>query len=92
MLSKYGSTGVFYAFDPTFFSTMKAFASSIAVSFPYYDSNIDDNVNIKICMHISTGLGEMPCRDDAVAALEMILVWVSSLLHSIQTRIVSLHQ
>ena len=94
LLSKYGSTGVFYAFDPTFFHIMKAFASSIAVSFPFCEIYNDDhaansnNAEIKIHMHISSRLDEMPCwtQDDAVAALERTLMWVRSLLHDVQTR------
>ena len=81
LMTKSGSTGVFYAFDPSFYSIMKTLSSSIAVSFPYIDS--DDhlyyysNDYVRIDITINTELDEMPCWDDAVYALRSVLMWVS---------------
>ena len=36
VLTTSGSTGVFYAFDPSFYNIMKALSTSIDISFPYY--------------------------------------------------------
>ena len=72
-----GSTSVFYAFDPSFYSIMKTLSSSIALSLPYYDNSEDSGNYASIDIYISTKLDEMPCWDDAVYALRAVLMWVS---------------
>ena len=83
LLTKSGSTGVFYAFDPSFYTLMKALSSSLELTFPgssfddYDDDDLDRTANIEI--HIATELKVMPCWDDADSALEILLVWVRSI-------------
>ena len=82
LLTNSGSTGVFYAFDPTFYNIIKALSVSIAVSFPYYyniknPSVENDASNNIIEIHINEDLQNMPCWSDVDFELRMVLVWVS---------------
>ena len=83
LMSKSGSTSMFYTMDPTFYYIMKSLSSSIAISIPYtntfyYDDNEDIGVNCaNILITISAGLDKMPCWSDAVYAMRSILMWVS---------------
>ena len=53
---------------------MQALAKSIETVDSEYYPYIRYNINIDI----SGELDDMPCRDDAVYALQMLLVWVSN--------------
>ena len=80
LLTSSGITSVFNAFDPSFYTTIKALSTSIHdedLSFldSYYQSPSDLVRDINI--HISEDLDEMPCWYDADYALSMVLVWVS---------------
>ena len=80
LITKSGSTGVFYSFDPSFYSIMQTLSSSIALALPYaytYDDNSYSNDYAQINIAINTKLDEMPCWDDAVYALRSVLMWVS---------------
>ena len=85
LMTKSGSTGVFYAVDPSFFSIMKTLSNFIALTFPYILSLDDDTYSLDyysndytdIDIAINTTLDEMPCWDDAVYALRSVLMWVS---------------
>jgi hypothetical protein len=86
LMTESGSSGVFYAFDPSFYSIMQTLSSSIALSVPYepdiqyypiedplsYYSNDYTDIPITIAE-----LDDMPCWDDAVYALRSVLMWVS---------------
>ena len=78
-LLSYTRTDVFfYTFDPTFYATMQALAISIDTdtsNVVVYDSSRDNSIKIDI----SGEFEHMPCRDDAVDAMKMILMWVSSI-------------
>ena len=64
---------VFYIFDPTFLSIMKALSSSVE------RRNMQENfADIKV--HINTTLLNNPCWDDAISALGMVLMWVSLII------------
>lgn len=90
ILTTSGSTGVLFAFDPFFYTIMKVLSNSLQLSFPrgiinimFYDDHdlvLDllyyDELDLDI--HMSSELEEMPCQEDAVNALRMVLVWVSS--------------
>ena len=88
MLTTSGSTGVFYTFDPSFYNIMEALSASIEVyfSFLYYISNYnDDYVTIiqnstEVNIQVDGSLNYMPCIADAVEAVRMLLVWVSTYL------------
>ena len=58
---------VFFAFDPTFYSTMKVQSSSV-------------ELHKTIKMHINTTLHDNPCLDEADSALGMVLTWVSFII------------
>ena len=82
LITKSGSTSVFYSFDPSFYSIMKALSSSIALIFPYnYHYDFADpyyySDYTSIAITINTKLVEMPCWDNAVYALRSVLMWVS---------------
>lgn len=75
-----GITGVFFAFDPTFYNIMKALSNSFANLYQfdntYYFENLlpyADTINISLREHLET----MPCWDVVDEALRLILVWVS---------------
>ena len=69
LLSDPRSSDVFYAFDPSFYTIMKALASSLG-PIPHTHDDV-------IQIHINTTLHDNPCQNDAVRALEMVLMWVS---------------
>jgi hypothetical protein len=76
LITNSGSTGVFYSFDPSFYSIMQTLSSNIALSGPYEGYlYTNDYADIKIA--ISTKFVDMPCWDDAVYALRSVLMWVS---------------
>lgn len=79
LMTKSGSTGVFYAMDPSFYSIMKTLSNFIALSLPYrlYDGSFYNKNYAGINIAIHTALDEMPCWDDAVYALRSVLMWVS---------------
>jgi hypothetical protein len=80
LMTKSGSTSMFYTMDPTFYSIMKSMSSSITLSIPYNSDDADyaNDVNCaSIEITITTELDEMPCWDDAVYALRSVLMWVS---------------
>ena len=58
---------IFFAFDPTFYSIMKALSSSV-------------ELRKTIKMHINTTLHDNPCWDEADSALGMVLTWVSFII------------
>ena len=71
------STDMFYLFDPTFYSIMQALA---ATTYEYtYPDQHDININI------DGELDFMPCWENAVYALRMLLVWVSTCKFKCQT-------
>ena len=74
LITSSGSTGVFYSFDPSFYSIMKALSSSIALMAPYHEYKI---VHAHINIAVNTKFDEMPCWSDAVRALRSVLMWVS---------------
>ena len=77
-LTNSGSSGVFYAFDPTFYNIIKALSVSIALSFPLRtepDISSVDSADIEI--HISEDFPNMPCWSEVDIELRMVLVWVS---------------
>ena len=90
LISKSGSTSMFYTMDPTFYSIMNLLSSSIALSIPYipyYHSSdhhaggFSDYGEDYAYIHITfTELDENPCWDDAVYALRSVLMWVSNLV------------
>jgi hypothetical protein len=76
LITNSGSTGVFYSFDPSFYSIMQTLSSSITLLIPYegdFYSNDYSHINIAI----NTKLDDMPCWEDAVYALRSVLMWVS---------------
>ena len=78
-LTTSGSTGVFYAFDPTFYNIIKALSVSITLSFPYLTENETPSVQSgadNIVIHISD-LQNMLCWSYVDFELRMVLVWVS---------------
>ena len=75
VLTTSGSTGVFYAFDPSFYNIMKALSTSIDISFPYYFDVTQNHAEVNI--RINRSLEQMPCTSDAIDALKLVLVWVS---------------
>ena len=81
LITKSGSTSVFFSFDPSFYSIMQTLSSSIALALPYayahYDDNSYSNDYAHINIAINTKLDGMPCWDDAVYALRSVLMWVS---------------
>ena len=90
LLTTSGSTGVFYTFDPSFYNIMEALSASIEVSFSflYYISNYNDDyvtkiqnsTEVNIQLQVDGSLNYMPCIADAVEAVRMLLVWVSTYL------------
>ena len=86
LLTTSGSTGVFYTFDPSFYNIMKALSASIEVSFPflnYIDNYNDDTIiqnSTEVNIQVDGSLNHMPCTTDAVEAVRMLLVWVSTYL------------
>lgn len=72
LLASSWSTSMFYIFDPTFFIIMKALANDIYDNDDEYGDNNYWNINIEL----TEELEYMPCRDDAVYAMRMLLVWV----------------
>ena len=85
LLKSLGIT-VFFAFDPTFYTTMKALSSSLVItsslseSDPYMYTNNYAEINI----HLREQLETMPCWEDADEALRLVLVWVSFRFNSNQ--------
>ena len=64
LLTDSGSTGVFYTFDPSFYTLMKALSSSLELTFPnfVFDDYDDDDLDAAfIEIHIDTELEVMPC-------------------------------
>ena len=83
-LSYTGTDSTFYEFDPTFYATMQALAISIDTD----TSNVvvyDNSRDYSITIDISGQFEHMPCRDDAVDAMKMLLMWVSSIHASIKS-------
>ena len=77
LLSVSNSAEMFYVFDPTFYSIMQALAKSmVIIEFENYDYYNDNQYYINI--DIDEELDDMPCWEDAVYALRMSLVWVST--------------
>ncbi len=77
LIIKSGSAGIFYSFDPSFYSIMKTLSSTIALLLPYDDDSYHSNDYAKINIAINTKLDYMPCWDDAVYTLRSVLMWVS---------------
>lgn len=76
LLSYSFSAVMFYAFDPTFYKIMQVLTKSLEID-PY--SYPSENF-ITIDIHISGELEVMPCWEDAVHAMRMLLVWVRNTL------------
>ena len=78
LLSTLLITSVFEAFDPTFFTIMKALSSSFT---PFFNPLDQDDLCMEctrdIYIHLSEDLEDMPCRNQAVDALKLVLMWVS---------------
>ena len=70
---------MFYIFDPSFYNIMKALSTSIEISFPYTFVEVTQ-VYAVVDIQLNRSLEQMPCRDDVVDALKMVLVWVRSYL------------
>ena len=81
LLTSSGITSAFYAFDPSFYTTIRALSYSIGdveLSFPDHDyQSSTGNLVRNISFHVSEDFDEMPCWRDADYALSMVLVWVS---------------
>ena len=82
LLSQLAITGVFYTFDPTFFTIMKALSSSLTLRLSFTPSVTTDECQKRDCtkeifIHLREDLETMPCWGDAVDALSLVLVWVS---------------
>ena len=73
-LPKTGSA--FCAFETSFYSIMKALASSSSSDNNDYDKNDASTADRSISIHIDGELEDMPCYKDAVYALRIVLVWV----------------
>ena len=81
LLTSSDNAGVFYTFDPSFYNIMKALSTSSETPSPmiygrYYAYSaimMSEVINI----HIKRSLENLPCRDNAIDALKMVLVWVS---------------
>ena len=82
LLTTSGSTGVFYTFDPSFYNIMKALSASIEISFSFLYYNYNDDTKIQnsteVNIQVDGSLNYMPCTTDAVEAVRMLLVWVST--------------
>ena len=76
LMTTSGSTNVFYAIDPSFYSIMKALSNSIELLLESHTHSYEDPMR-SIEIHINTTLHENPHRVNAYCALRMILVWVS---------------
>ena len=77
LISRSGSAGVFYSFDPSFYSIMKILSSSITLMFPVFDDSDYGSKNSDINIVIPTKLDHMPSWDNAVYVLRSVLMWVS---------------
>ena len=85
LMSKSGSTSVFYTMDPTFYYIMQSLSSSIAISIPhtnnnpgfYYNAMDDERIDCANIPITIAELDEMPCLDDTVYAMRSVLMWVS---------------
>ena len=73
-MTTWSTTQTIFAFDPTFYSIMKALSSSTEVELYYRDTD-PDTINLE--MHINTTLQENPCIYDAVTVLDTVIAWVS---------------
>ena len=76
LLSYSGSGNIFFMMDPTFCMITKALAKSLDFN-SKDDTVMIDNKDDYIEILISGKLENMPCRDDAVHDMRMLLVWVS---------------
>ena len=80
LLSFSASADMFYIFDPTFYSLMQALAKSIETTdFGDTESEYYIDYPSQININIDGELDYNPCWDNAVYALRMLLVWVSTL-------------
>ena len=79
LLTSQGVTQMFYTIDPSFYMMMKTLSTSIEISLLYLGSygTIKAQNSTEINIRINEHLEYMPCVDDAVDALKMVLVWVS---------------
>ena len=77
LLTTSGITGVFFTFDPTFYTIMKALASSFTPSYQGLVFNPNGFLDTEISMHLPQHLETFPCWYDVDEALRLVLVWVS---------------
>lgn len=80
------NAAVFYTFDPSFYKIMKSCSlSTLDISersFPIQSDSLAYESSTKVKIQINKTLENMPCRNDAIYALEMVLVWVSKYIHT----------
>ena len=80
LLTTYKPVGALCTFDPSFYSIMKVLATSSDI----FNHNVDyEYMGTYINIHIGKELEEMPCWNDAVVSLEMLLVWVRTLISQV---------
>ena len=91
LITSSGSTGVFYSFDPSFYSIMQTLSSSIALMFPYDDHSYYSSDYVHINIPINRKFDGMICWAEAVHALRSVLMWVSFNLQHHDMQVVNLH-
>ena len=81
MLTSSAVTLMFHTFDPSFYKIMRTLSTSIGTSlfyYSYYQGTIKAQNSTEVNIQIKEHLEYMPCVDDAVDALNMVLMWVSN--------------
>ena len=82
MLTSSAVTLMFHTFDPSFYKIMKTLSTSIETSlfyYNYYQGTIKTQNSTEVNIQIKEHLEYMPCVNDAVDALKMVLMWVSNI-------------